>query len=260
MQSYVEVKNNGYTLRGFLHRPEDIDGKMPMVIFFHGFSGNKCEHSFSFVETARELEKLGIASLRFDFMGSGDSDGLYQDMSVETEISDGISILRYAQGLSFVDTGSIALVGMSYGGLVAGVIAGRLPSEVKALCLWAPAVISIKDAREGRAGEADITGALTTGVADVNGLLIGKRFIEDASKLDFQAEASRYQNNVIIIWGDKDPIVPPEIIQELDGVYGDRLEKCMIEGVGHVFESITARITKLETTLAFMKKELLTCN
>lgn len=257
MQSYVEIKNNEYTLRGFLHKPENAEGRLPMVIFFHGFSGNKCEHYFSFVETARELEKLGIASLRFDFMGSGDSDGRFQDMSVETEISDGISILKYAQSLSFVDTGRIALVGMSYGGLVASVIAGRLSDEIKALCLWAPAVIAIREAREGHAQGTDITSALTTGVADINGLLIGKRFIEDARRLDFQAEASPYKKNAILIWGDQDPIVPPEIVEELDRVYGDRLDKCLIKETGHVFESVTARVTKLEATLKFMKNELL---
>lgn len=255
MQSYVELQNNGYTLRGFLHRPDDAAGKIPMVLFYHGYSATKC--NFPFPEASRALEKLGIASLRFDFMGTGDSDGRFQDMSVETEINDGIAILRYAQNLPFVDIDRIALVGASYGGLVASIVAGRHSEDVKALCLWAPAVIAIQEAREGHAQGTDISSALTAGVADINGLLIGKRFVEDARKLDFPAEASPYKNRVMLIWGGNDPIVPPAIVSKVAGVYGDRLEKCMIAGVGHMFETADARATKLQTTMNFMKRELL---
>jgi pimeloyl-ACP methyl ester carboxylesterase len=254
MQNYVELKSGDYILRGFMHKPDEIHGKLPMVIFFHGYSASKTD--FWFVETSRQLESLGIASLRFDFMGSGDSDGRFQDMSIETEINDGIEILRYAQSLSFVDPSRIALVGASYGGLVASIIAGRLPSDIKALCMWCPAIIAIQDAREGRAGDTDITSALTTGIADINGLLVGKRFVEDARKLDFEVEASGYKNNAIVIWGDKDPIVPPDIINRCELVYGERLEKCMIEGVGHMFETRAARARKIEATIGFLNKEL----
>ena len=240
-----------------LHKPERSEGKVPMVIFFHGFMNNKCEHYFSFVETSRELEKLGIASIRFDFMGSGESEGAFEDMSVETEIEDGISILRYVQSLDYVEHDRIALVGMSFGGLVASIIAGRLPEEVKALCLWAPAAIAVKDAKEGRAGETDLNAALTTGIADLNGYRIGGRFIEDACVLDIQAEIKPYRRNAILIWGERDTVVPHEIVQEYDNIYGNRLDKRMVKGVGHMFETLDAREEKLEATLCFLRKELL---
>ena len=258
MQSYIEIKNNDLALRGMLHKPEHINGGIPMVIFFHGFTANNCEHYFSFVETSRELEKLGIASVRFDFTGSGESDGVFEDMSVETEISDGIAILNYVKSLGFVDPSRIALLGMSFGGLVASIIAGRMPEEVKAICLWAPAAIAIRDAIQGHAQGVDLTIALTSGIAHMRGHRIGKRFIEDARALDLQTEIAPYQNNAIIIWGEKDFIVPREIVQEYSNAYGCRLEKCMIEGVGHSFETIEARVKKLDATLGFIKKELLT--
>lgn len=254
MQNYVELKHGEYILRGFMHKPDKIQKKIPLAIFFHGYSASKTD--FWFVEASRQLEIHGIASLRFDFMGSGDSDGRFQDMSVETEISDGIAILRYAQSLSYIDANRIALVGMSFGGLVASIIAGRLSSDIGALCMWAPAIIAIQDAKDGRAGNTDISSALTTGTADINGLLVGKRFVEDTRNLDFEVEASQYKKNTIIIWGDQDPIVPSDVIYKCELVYGKRLEKCMIEGVGHMFETRSARIKQLEATIRFIKKEL----
>jgi hypothetical protein len=74
--------------------------------------------------------------------------------------------------------------------------------------------------------------------------------------LDFEVEASRYKKNVIVIWGDKDPIVPSEIISRCESVYGERLEKCMIEGVGHMFETRAARVRKIMATIEFLIKEL----
>ena len=257
MQLHIEIKSNGFTLRGMLHKPEQIIDKVPMVIFFHGFMNNKCEHYFSFVETSRELEKLGIASIRFDFMGSGESDGTFEEMSVETEIRDGLSILRYAQSLNWVDRGRIALAGMSFGGLVASVVAGRMPEEVKALCLWAPAAIAVRDAKQGHAGDTDISDALTTGIADLKGYRIGKRFIEDTRVLDYNTEIKPYKNNVLLIWGENDFIVPQDIVREYDNIYGKRLYKHMIKGVGHMFETLDAREEKLELTLHFLEKELL---
>lgn len=258
MQSYIEVASNGAILRGFLHRPERVEGRIPMVILFHGFSNNKTEHYFSFVEVSRHLEQIGIASMRLDFMGSGDSDGRYQEMSVETEIADGMAMLQYAKGLEYIDSDRIALVGMSFGGLVASVLAGRAPSDIRALCLWAPAVIAIRDAREGRVGGSDVTAALAAdGVAEVGGLLVGKRLLEDSKNLHFQSEVAPYKNRVCLIWGRQDPIVPPDIVEEISLAYGDRLEKHGIEGIGHMFETYAARITKLNETIAFLKRELL---
>lgn len=256
MQQYVEVVSNGYTLRGFLHKPDIVEGKIPMVLFFHGFSNNKTEHSFSFVEASRELDKHGIASMRLDFMGSGDSDGRYEDMSVETEIGDGMTILDYAKSLGYVDPQRIALVGMSYGGLVASILAGRRARDIRALCLWAPAIIAIRGAREGRVGQADVANIAATGVVDVNGLLVGEKLVEDSKNLDFQAEAQPYGNRVLLIWGENDPIVPHDIVGEIELVYGAKLQKHRIDGVGHVFETYPARIEKLETTIAFLKEEL----
>jgi pimeloyl-ACP methyl ester carboxylesterase len=257
MQQHIEIERNGLMLRGMLHTPENIKGKIPMVILFHGFMNNKCEHYFSFVEVSRKLEELGVASIRCDFIGSGESDGAFEKMSVETEIGDGISILRYARNLDYVDCERIALVGMSFGGLVASIIAGRLPEEVKALCLWAPAAIAARDAKEGRAGDTDLTAALTTGIADIRGHRIGRRFVEDSRALDVWTEIKPYKNSVLLIWGETDFIVPPEIVREYENAYGDKLEKRMIKGVGHMFETLEAREEKLEATLSYVKKELL---
>ncbi|MGB9808945.1 MAG: alpha/beta hydrolase, partial [Caldanaerobacter sp.] len=41
MQKAVEFTYDGKTLRGMLHLPDEAREKVPMVVMFHGFTGNK---------------------------------------------------------------------------------------------------------------------------------------------------------------------------------------------------------------------------
>ena len=97
MQKAVEIESRNLTLRGMLHIPDNAPGKVPVVCIFHGFTGTKVEPHFIFVKLSRRLEKTGIASLRFDFGGSGESDGDFEDMTILTELDDAKAILDYAK-------------------------------------------------------------------------------------------------------------------------------------------------------------------
>ncbi|MEJ5188057.1 MAG: alpha/beta hydrolase [Breznakiellaceae bacterium] len=259
MQYFVEFERDQYMLRGILHKPQHVKEKIPIVIFIHGFMADKCEHYFSFVETARELEKSGIASLRFDCMGSGESDGYFEDMSVETEIKDSIAAINFVEKLEFVDQNKIGLLGMSLGGLVASLVAGRTEKRIKSLCLWAPAFIAIQDALAGHAQGTDLTPALTEGIADLRGFKVGRNFVEDLKKIRLQEEVPLYKGPVAMIWGEQDPIVSDHIVKEVETLFGRQLiVRKKIPLVGHLFESIHAREIKLSATLDFFSKTLCT--
>ena len=73
MERYVECESRGLTLRGMLHVPDQRPGKVPFVILFHGFCDDRNEINFVHTELSRRLCERGIASVRFDFAGSGDS-------------------------------------------------------------------------------------------------------------------------------------------------------------------------------------------
>ena len=76
MERYVECESRGLTLRGMLHVPDQRTVKVPFVILFHGFCDDRNEINFVHTELSRRLCERGIASVRFDFAGSGDSDGV----------------------------------------------------------------------------------------------------------------------------------------------------------------------------------------
>ena len=62
----------------------DGQAKFPLVILCHGFNADKNYPLLKIL--ADELETRGIASIRFDFNGHGNSDGDFQDMTIVNEI------------------------------------------------------------------------------------------------------------------------------------------------------------------------------
>ena len=57
---------------------------------------------------SRLLARQGIASARFDFLGSGESDGEFQDMTLSGEIADAGAILDWLGRVRGVDRRLIA--------------------------------------------------------------------------------------------------------------------------------------------------------
>src|SRR5215831_11612603 len=71
---------------------------MPGVVFFHGFTGDRMESHWIFVKCARALARHGIASLRFDFYGSGESDGEFSEVTLPGEVSDAETAVSFFRG------------------------------------------------------------------------------------------------------------------------------------------------------------------
>lgn len=207
MRAYQEIMRDGYTLRGMLHRPKG-KGKMPIVAMFHGFGGNKLEKHRMFMEMSEMLEEKGIASIRFDFMGSGESDGEFEEMSLQTECTDADAILNFIKTLDFVDTGRIGLFGFSVGGVIATMVAAKRKDEICSLCLNAPGFslshcINIEKQMAG----IDIRRADQLGYIDYSGEKVGLGFIQSIRELDLESYIPVYPKETLIIHGDADPIV-----------------------------------------------------
>src|ERR1700737_4360766 len=94
MQRAIELVYNGMTLRGMEHIPHaSSNEKLPAVILFHGFTGNKLEPHRLFLKISRALEQLGFACFRFDFLGSGESDGNFEVFPVPKKLPKDIPFL-----------------------------------------------------------------------------------------------------------------------------------------------------------------------
>ncbi|NMA96269.1 MAG: alpha/beta hydrolase [Clostridiales bacterium] len=256
MQRAIELDRGGLMLRGMLHRPDNGVDNVPLAILFHGFTGNKMESHFMFVKLSRKLEEAGIASLRFDFLGSGESDGDFQDMTFAGELRDAEIILEYAKSLDWVDKGNIFIVGLSMGGAIASVLAGKYSNDIKRLCLWGPAG-NMPELIKRRAQELIDSKELDSEQPyyDLGGLLLGKRFIDDIENTDIYGEASLYEGDVFIVHGEKDMAVPLSASYEYLSIYGDRAKLYIIEDADHTFNKYEWESLAIGKTADFLKGE-----
>ena len=134
----VTIQGAVGTLHGVVTTPDTVkkSQKIPTVIIFHGLTSNKDKKLYTTL--ADSLAAHGIASVRFDFNGHGESEGDFKKMSLDNELEDARCIMAFTKKLPFV--GKIGLIGHSQGGAIAMLLSAELGKKsIKALGLLAPA-------------------------------------------------------------------------------------------------------------------------
>ena len=226
---YVEISGEYGTLRGFWQAPAGQSDGFPAVVLLHGLSGSTTANGFIFVNQARQLAAAGIASLRVDFFGSGNSDGDHKDMSIWTEVSDAMRIFDYASRQTGVDRGRLGVLGYSFGGLIAALLTAAEP-RIQALVAWSPAL----DARGGEADPANIPEQSSFG-----GVLLGPAYVQSAFAVRPLESLSRFTRPTLVVHGDADETVPMGSGALFAEKTGGRL--VLVKGANHGYEHPTWR-------------------
>jgi pimeloyl-ACP methyl ester carboxylesterase len=253
-ESIVTFENEGLTLVCTLTIP-NTRKKAPIVITLNGFNGDRNDAVIPgtdepfFKRVARMLAEQGLASLRVDFRGSGDSDGEYNITTFSTQISDTIAALDFicSDLKHLVDSNSIGIIGFSQGGLVGSVAAAK-DKRVDALVLWSPltnpprsfqGLLLEEGIKQGLAlpdGGSAIFGIYVGGQYVYWDAYLGKAFFEDIFKIDPLAEIKDYKEPMMVIVGSNDPIIWPQpAVGKLYLKYHPGSEKLVVLDADHAF-------------------------
>ena len=136
LESYVFKTSRGQDLVGVLHRAEG-EGAHPCVIVCHGFAGTKIGGSRRFVEFGRYASKRDVSVFRFDFAGSGDSDGDLVDLTLENELDDLQSAISTVLDIPGIDSSRVSLLGHCMGAVT--IIRGAArDTRIQKSVAWAP--------------------------------------------------------------------------------------------------------------------------
>ena len=207
----VSIDGDHGRLQAIIQKPELTQGQQcPMVVFCHGFGGTKDGPLFELI--CDTLQQHGIASVRFDFNGHGESEGEFKDMTVPNEIEDAKKVVEYVRDLRYVS--GLAIVGHSQGGVVAAMTAGQLSEELgepafKAVALMAPAAVLRDDAIRGNT-MGKMYDPFDPGeyVELWGGMKLGGEYIRTAFSLPIYETAAKYQGKALIVHGNADRVVP----------------------------------------------------
>jgi pimeloyl-ACP methyl ester carboxylesterase len=247
MQRYYELAIERGIMRGFFHQPNV--NTYPVCIVFHGFTGQKTGTKFSYVQIARALEKRNIATLRLDFLGSGESDLDFKDMTFKEELSCASKILEKV--LQMPEVNEVYVLGHSMGGAIASELAKQYPTKITRLCLWAPA-FNLPEALQYLVGKLSPN---EEGLYDHNGFEISQAFVDDLVARNLYEDLNIYQNKLMIIHGTKDVTVPYSISERYISAFSKDMIFIPIKDGTHNFDTVLDIKKVIHTTLEFFGKK-----
>ncbi len=251
MEQYVTFSSAGSRIVGALHLP-DTRPPWPGAVFCHGFTGHKAESHFLFTRMARSLARAGCAVLRFDFRGSGDSEGDFADMTIPGEVEDAKAAIAFLCRRRGVDTTGITLVGLSMGGLVS--VHAATDPRVRRLALLSAVFypnrlrrfLTRRLLRQIRQrGSAYIPGM---------GLRIGREFIETAGSLDARKAAEAFTGSVLIVHAKDDASVPLDHSLAYFEAFHTQASSCelmVLADGGHTYTTEAAEQSVIEAVTEF---------
>ncbi len=120
MEQLLWLTQPDYDIPAVFCVPDDASDSVPYpaVILCHGTGSHKDEVGDLFRRLAHRLVKQGIASLRLDFAGCGDSQAPQQVLTFLGEVKDVHTAYQYLQQCPNIDNDRIGILGFSQGARV----------------------------------------------------------------------------------------------------------------------------------------------
>ncbi|MBI4258964.1 MAG: alpha/beta fold hydrolase [Actinobacteria bacterium] len=184
----------------------DRDGHpAPGALLVHGLGSDRDEVGGLYSGLAARLALLGVASLRFDLPGSGESPLPFTANTIGSMAGDARAALRWLADRREVDGDRLAVVGFSLGGVLASLVAGEEPG-VRALALWSTAADPSEAMARVLEHEAE-AGSRGSVVVDLGfrTVQLGAAFFPGARAADPPAALSRFPGALLVVAGGADP-------------------------------------------------------
>lgn len=242
MEEIIIQSPNGNVF-GVLQLPE---GKTPapLIILSHGFGGN---HTLD-LDSAARFVSAGFATYSLDFCGGGfnsKSSGTMLDMSVLTEAADLNAVIDYFRNDGRIS--DIYLWGASQGGFVSAYVSSQRPDDIKAVVLEFPAIVLQDDSEKRRLPDGTFPE-----ISSIMGVRISRKYDEDATSFDLYDLLPAYTGPVLILHGDKDPVVPLRYSEKAAETYADA-RLIVYPGQGHGFMGASKQDALEQETAFFLK-------
>ena len=182
---FIRTISEGKKIYGILHLPRNP--RPPCVICSHGLFSSK--DSEKFVEIGETLSDQGIAAIRYDHQGCGESDGELSATTATSRLKDLEAIVDLALHHPLLGD-RLGLLGSSMGGFISIFKAAADP-RVKALALWATPAL-LQGGRE---------------VIEEEEVRLPDSFYDDAREYD-AGRTIQGVSNCLFLHGETDELVP----------------------------------------------------
>jgi alpha-beta hydrolase superfamily lysophospholipase len=228
----VSFQSEGQKISGILHLPEKQ--KPLCVIASHGLLSSK--DSEKYIALGERFSQEGMAMLRFDFRGIGESEGRMEDDTVSRRIIDLGTAIAFVRSHPALGK-KIGFIGSSLGGYVS-LIRASMDQQIKGVVIWAtPFHLDDLKSNKGTEGHS----------------LPEQAFFEDLPKHRLLPLLPRV-TNCMVIHGEKDELVPVDQAWEIFHNLGAPKEIHLIEGADHRLTQEAHRQRAIQLTIDWFKR------
>ncbi len=198
----VEFTNHlGYRLSAKIDLPLN-KGPYPFALFAHVFTGNKSLSAARYISRALTLN--GIAVMRFDFTGLGESEGDFADSNFTSNVED---LVAAAEFLESNYRAPSVVVGHSLGGAAALFAANRIDSIQAVATINSPSYPEhVLHLLEDNLEEIDRRGSARVNIGGRH-FTIKKQFLDDLRAHDHEKVIPKLKKAILVMHSPQDKVV-----------------------------------------------------
>lgn len=227
----------------FVHPVTAGDEKFPLVVLAHGHGGTRNEAG-GFTQVAERLATLGIASIRMDFPGCGDSVESFANNNMSNMLQDIESSRDFALSRPNIDPNRVGMLGFSMGGRLAYMAAAK-DSSYKVLVTWAAGAANGAGSMFEFVGGQDAYDAMKLQAAS-EGFApfttpwgqqqkLGLQFFTDLETSRPMDAVGKLTVPLLVLYGDQDQVVLPAVAEAViaAATSSSEVQRHVIKGANH---------------------------
>ncbi len=222
------VNTNGYTLAAKLELPAN-GAPHNYAIFAHVFTGNKNLSAVRHISRALTLN--GIAVLRFDFTGLGESEGDFADTNFTSNVEDLLAAAKFLEDNYKAPT---IIVGHSLGGAASIFAASKIESIRAVATIGTPS----EPEHVTHLLDSSIEDIETKGFANVTiggrTFMIKKQFLDDLRSKDMYEILHNLKKAILVLHSPQDKIVEIDNAAKIYGAAYHPKSFITLDGADHM--------------------------
>ncbi len=234
----------------------------PGVMLLHGFLSQKDEVGGFYRILAASLANRGVASLRIDFRGCGESDGDIQDFTIHQQVQDAQNAYQWLVESGHCNPSRLGMVGFSLGAGIAMITVANNPNCFKSLVLLSP-VANMHHDLQNKYGRQAFVQAAKNGAVDLDTewrkLRLKAAFFESLDDYDLSDCIKSYSGALLALAGDQDYTATNATLLAASSSAKPK-EALILTGTDHVFgvlgEDKSIAVTVIELTTRWLVETL----
>ncbi|QBD77146.1 alpha/beta fold hydrolase [Ktedonosporobacter rubrisoli] len=246
--SEVQFRAGKNLLRGHFHYPATSVAQLPGVLIIPGFADTAVGPHNMHCALARALTEAGLAVLRFDYHGQGESEGDFRDFTAQSGLGDARAALEVLRMQAGVDAKRLGAIGFSLGAALACSLAAEVAS-VQVLTLLAPVAYPQSVFRTFFSPQ-HLEQAELYGWMDWHGWAVGGEYLPSLSTLEPLKALKCAQAATLVMQGTEDIEVLPEN-GEAYAAHGASIH--WLKGGDHQFSSVYLQEEIIQKTVSWFQ-------